>query len=89
MNLFDIFTAHPREHNITYMQPMMFSLNLGVSFFVASIQAVIHAVFPFIFESSSSKTLLYCENIIKNKKIKRKRLYCNYYVFQIILLLSL
>lgn len=69
MNLFDIFTAHPREHNITYMQHMMISLNLGVSFFVASIQAVIHAVFPFIFESSSSETLLYCENIIKNKKI--------------------
>lgn len=67
MDILKIFTAHPQEHNITYIQHMVISLTLSMNFFVASIQALIHAFFPFIFETSSSDTILYCENIINRK----------------------
>lgn len=51
-----IFFEHPRENNMTYLQHFFFSANLSFVFLNAGVQAMIHSIFPCMFETSSSDT---------------------------------
>jgi len=51
-----IFFKHPRENNMTYLQHFCFSANLSFLFLTAGIQALIHSIFPCIFQTSSTDT---------------------------------
>jgi len=62
-----LFLAHPRENNLTYLQHMIISLNLCQSFAIASLQAFIHALFPFVFQTASTDTIKYLDNFMKKR----------------------
>lgn len=51
--LHNIFLKHPEENNVNYFQHFIISINISKSFFVSSIQALIHAFIPSLFTTSS------------------------------------
>jgi hypothetical protein len=65
-SIIDLFTHHPRENGVSYVQHMIISLNLCQTFAIASIQSFIHALFPFIFETSSTDTVTYIKEMMKH-----------------------
>ena len=55
MNCFDkCFCEHPRNVNMTYFEHMCFSCTLASKFYCASVQACIHSIFPYFYQTSSS-----------------------------------
>jgi len=52
--LYNIFLKHPTDHEVTYIQHCIISLNLSKSFFIGSIKAFIHSFIPSLFETSST-----------------------------------
>lgn len=69
--MFKRFTEHPKNNNMTYFQHFCFSCNLGFQFSIASIYAYIHAVFPFLNETSSQDYAATVLNAIDEKKIHK------------------
>lgn len=69
--MFKRFTEHPKNNNMTYFQHFCFSCNLGFQFSIASIYAYIHAVFPFLYETSSQDYAATVLNTIDEKKIHK------------------
>ncbi len=68
--VYNLLTKHPKENNMTYLQHMIISLSLSSNFFIASIEAFVHAFFPFLFTTSSSDTVKHVKsflNIFKNE----------------------
>jgi hypothetical protein len=61
------FTEHPNLHNMTYIEHLCFSSYLGIQFSIAAICAVIHAIFPFLFETTSTDYAHLITNIIDQK----------------------
>ena len=60
---------HPKNVCLTYWQHMKFSLYLSYKFFIASIVAFIHAIYPDIFITNSS-------DIIKELSHEMKKIGC-------------
>lgn len=52
-----IFFDHPHEHQLSYLQHFYISSLLSLWFFVASIKAIMHAILPILFKTSSSDTI--------------------------------
>ena len=69
--MFKHFTEHPKNNNMTYFQHLCFSCSLGFQFSIASIYAYIHAVFPFLHETSSQDYAATVLNAIDEKKIHK------------------
>ena len=63
--LFKLFNQHPQSVCMTYFQHFSFSLNLCLFFSKKSIQALIHAVFPSLFITSSSDTQKELSNLFE------------------------
>jgi hypothetical protein len=61
------FTEHPNLHNMTYIEHFCFSSYLGFQFLIAAIYAFIHAIFPFLFETTSTDYANLITNIIDQK----------------------
>jgi Family of unknown function (DUF6356) len=51
------FTAHPASVGETYGEHLRFALAFGVRMTFGGIAAMIHAVFPFLFVTTGSRTL--------------------------------
>ena len=49
-----LFTDHPESVGMTYYEHMLGSLHYSYLFFVGSIKAGIHAVLPFLYETSTT-----------------------------------
>jgi len=49
------FTAHPRMVGETYLQHGLFACRYGAKMTWGGIAALIHAVFPFLFETTGSR----------------------------------
>jgi|TARA_Y100000389_G_C17468254_1_gene527744 hypothetical protein len=61
------FTEHPNLHNMTYIEHLLFSSYLGIQFLIAATCAFIHAIFPFLFETTSTDYANLITNIIDQK----------------------
>lgn len=61
-----LFLEHPAENNVSYFQHMIISLNISVTFLLASSQAFVHAFLPFMFKTTSTDTIKYMEVLMKN-----------------------
>lgn len=64
----EAFLNHPNEHNMTYLEHLNRSLNFSIDFGVASIKALFHAFFPFLFQTSSTdliRELYEMEHLVK------------------------
>ena len=66
----EYFTAHPRSKGLTYLQHFEQSITVSVIFFLGSVQAGLHAVFPFIFETGSTDIT---KILTKKLKIKTEK----------------
>ena len=53
-SIIDIFTEHPKQNGETYFQHLRCAATYGLSMVFSGIAAIIHAVFPFIFETAAS-----------------------------------
>lgn len=49
-----LFTNHPNSVNETYGQHMTMSASFGVAMLCGAFAAMVHAVFPFLFEKTGS-----------------------------------
>jgi hypothetical protein len=49
----DLFLLHPHSVGLTYGEHLLFSLDLSRLFIIGSCRALVHAFFPFWFETSS------------------------------------
>ena len=49
------FTAHPRSVGETYLEHAMFACRYGVKMTLGGIAALVHGVFPFLFEKTGSR----------------------------------
>lgn len=51
------FTAHPESVGQTYGEHFRFALAFGTRMTLAGVAAAVHAVFPFLFETTASREL--------------------------------
>ena len=49
------FTAHPRDVGETYVEHGLFASRYGVKMTLGGLAALVHAVFPFLFEKTGSR----------------------------------
>lgn len=52
------FTDHPHAVNETYGQHMGVAFGVGSTLFVASLACFIHGLFPFLFKTTGSRTVI-------------------------------
>lgn len=57
MALSTLFTEHPSSVNETYFEHMEMSSTFSFWLFVAGFCALVHAIFPFMFEKTGSKII--------------------------------
>ena len=69
-NLKSLFITHPNSVNLTYFEHFKLSLSFGLSLSIASFKAFIHALFPFIFITSTTDTVCDIENQLNEHKRK-------------------
>ena len=49
------FTAHPASVGETYVQHLRFALRFGTRMTLGGVAAVVHAFFPFVFQTTASR----------------------------------
>jgi Family of unknown function (DUF6356) len=53
----NLFTAHPTAVGETYAQHCLFAFRFGARMTVGGLAAMVHALFPFLFVTTASRTL--------------------------------
>ncbi len=61
---------HPQSVCMTYWQHMRLSLNLSALFLSGAIKAFVHAVYPDVFLSSSTYTVVKAQELMSNAGCK-------------------
>lgn len=51
------FVSHPRSVDETYIQHMGFAIRIAGTLFLAALAALVNALFPFIFERTTSRII--------------------------------
>ena len=64
--MLELFLEHPRELNLTYKEHFIRSFSFSIKLYLASIKALIHSIFPFLFKNSTTNII----NDIENQIIK-------------------
>jgi len=64
--MLELFTEHPRANRMTYAQHVLVSGTYAVEFFVLSLKAAVHAVFPFWFSTSSTDYILTQARVVQS-----------------------
>lgn len=57
MNFKELFTEHPRSINETYFEHWKFASLRGLQLILLGVIAIIHAIFPFLFTFTVSRTV--------------------------------
>lgn len=52
--VYDFFLLHPKNVCMTYYQHFIFSSRLGFKLIISGFKAFIHAIFPFLFITSTT-----------------------------------
>jgi hypothetical protein len=53
----NIFTRHPAQGGETYFQHLRFASAVGFQLVLAGLAALVHAIFPFVFQTTASSLL--------------------------------
>jgi len=78
MSFFNLFNNHPNKSGMSYFRHMLLSLKFSIMLFIASIKAFLHALFPFMFETSTSDVVAKINKKLNShckKKDKEKTTY--------------
>ena len=67
------FSKHPNKAGMSYFEHLMLSMRFACMLFIASIQAFIHALCPFFFETSTSDVIKKIDNIMVKMGCKKKK----------------
>jgi len=74
MKLSDLsLTKHPNSNGMGYFKHMYYSLKFAIMLFIASIKALLHALFPFLFSTSTSDVIRDINKIQKQIGCKKKK----------------
>ena len=74
--MLESFTQHLKEVCMTYPEHMFFSLNLCALFFFGCVESIFHAIFPFVFKTSSTDRTIELHN-----NLARRRIHCENIIF--------
>lgn len=69
-----LFTEHPESLGMTYYEHMVGSLHYSYLFLVGSIKAGIHAILPFLYETSTTELVQSVRTHLDASRIKRKQI---------------
>ena len=61
------FTQHPKEVGMTYFQHLRFALNLARLTFAAGFASLMHAIFPFLFVTTTSRITQKLHTLLKTR----------------------
>ena len=64
----NIFTRHPREVKMTYIQHTRFALMLSGETLKCAFASLVHAFFPFLFVTHTSTTIRKLQNIFDDRE---------------------
>ena len=65
------FTKHPHSVNETYLEHMICALKFSVKLYYLSYVALIHSVFPFLFETTASDEVKKLNDCLKSRRGKK------------------
>ena len=57
MSLTDLFTRHPKSVGETYFGHLAFAIGFSGWLILAGLAAIVHAIFPFMFETTASRII--------------------------------
>ena len=63
--IIDLFLEHPRFRSETYIEHLVCAASYGFKMIFAGFAAIIHSVFPFLFETTASDL---CKKIVSDVK---------------------
>ena len=66
----NIFTEHPKSVNETYLEHMCCAMKFHYTLLKLSFVALIHAIFPFWFETTASDGIKKLNDCMQNRKKK-------------------
>ena len=67
------FTDHPTKNCMTYIEHFLFSLNFSKIMLIGSVQALIHAVFPEYYKTSTTDIANKIQLLLKNNGCNKKK----------------
>ena len=62
-----IWVEHPHSVNETYVQHLYFAMKMGTLLIMLGVVALIHSIFPFVFQDTVSNRLYKVTNEMKNR----------------------
>ena len=65
--LYQAFKAHPASVNATYWQHARFAFGMSVKLFAAGGAALVHAIFPQMFETTASRIIREIHHKMENR----------------------
>ena len=68
--MYNPFTDHPVKVNETYFEHMLCACKFFIKLQLLSFAALIHSVFPFLFEFTASNGVKKLNNCLKNRREK-------------------
>ena len=71
--VYNLFNEHPNSANMNYFRHMILSLKFSFLLFISSIQAVIHAVLPFLCKTSTSDVIKKINGMLHKAGCKKKK----------------
>ena len=74
MKNLNVFTQHPQEVRMTYLQHTRFALMLSRKTFVCAVCSLVHAFFPFLFVTHTSTTIRKLQDIFDQREQELKKL---------------
>ena len=72
--MYNPFTKHPKEVNETYFEHMCCAMKFHCTLLKLSLCALIHAVFPFLFEQTGGDEIEKINNDLQNRRSNEREL---------------
>ena len=66
------FTAHPSTVGESYVEHQAFAARMGFKLLGAGLAALIHALLPFLFETTASRTIKDMNDVIRQRAAGRR-----------------
>tara|TARA_B100000214_G_scaffold364986_2_gene332194 strand:+ start:121 stop:336 length:216 start_codon:yes stop_codon:yes gene_type:complete len=68
----NIFTKHPNSIGESYFKHFLKAMSFGISLLLISFCVFIHAIFPFLFEHSTSEKIKKLSDKLEKRKLNKK-----------------
>ncbi|MEI7726709.1 MAG: DUF6356 family protein, partial [Bacteroidota bacterium] len=72
MNNPNLFTKHPQEVRMSYLEHTRFALMLSRKTLTCAVASLIHAFFPFLFVTHTSTTIRKLQEIFDQRQLNNK-----------------